>query len=72
MRTNPREEHANKTYKVYIASGALQFIVMDILSLLPKTTNDNQLVVIMTNRYYKFTRAVPILKTNVTNMVSIF
>lgn len=58
--------------KLFSANGPLQFLVMDILSLLPKTATGNQFVMAITNRYTKLTRAIPSSKTTETHGASIF
>lgn len=47
----------------YYPTGALDDITTDILGLLPKTLNDNDHIIIVTGRYRKLTRVVPMSKT---------
>lgn len=58
--------------KLLATSGSLEFISMDIFIPCPKTTNGNQFVKIMINRYLKLTRAVPPLKTSTTHIATTF
>lgn len=58
--------------KLSQASGPLQFISMDVLGPLPKTTSNNQLVVVITVLYSILTRAISNLKTSATHIASIF
>lgn len=47
-------------WKFFLANDPPEFIAMDILGPLPKSTNGNQFVVIMIEWYCKLTRAVPL------------
>lgn len=45
---------------------------MDIKGLLPKTHQANQYLCVMTDRYSKFTRAIPMSKLSCTHLANIF
>lgn len=57
--------------KLFATSLFLEIIAMDIPYPLPKTTNCNQIMVIMADQFSKVTRAVPALKTSTRHIVSI-
>lgn len=67
---------ANKAHMRHLKlspdSGPFEFIALDKLHPLRKTTSGNQFVVIMTDRYSTLTQAVLILKTSTTQIASIF
>lgn len=58
--------------KLFPTSGPFEFIVMDILGPLLKTTNGNQFVVIMTDRYSKLPRGVPTYNSCAMHIATIF
>lgn len=48
--------------KLFLSSGALEFVSMDVLVLLPRTTSGRHWVFIITDLYLNFTRAIPTAK----------
>lgn len=69
---NHAKQTRTRSLKLFPASGPLGFIAMDILEPPPKSTHENQLVVVMTDRHSKLTRAVPTTQTTALHVASIF
>lgn len=53
------------------STGALELIVVDLLGTYPWTKNGNQLVVIVTDRYSKLTRALTTTKTSASYVATV-
>lgn len=78
--TDYRECVKNKPFKkrwrpctaIFGASGPLKSIAKDILAPLSETSNSHQFVLVMTNRYMKFVRAVPTSKKIALHIASLF
>lgn len=60
------------TLAVVPASVNLQFIVMDILCVLPRARNGNLFIIGTTVRHSKITKAIPFSKTTATPVVNVF
>lgn len=58
--------------KLFPGTSTLQFIAIDKLGFLQKTTTGNKLVVITADRYFGRTQAVPISRARATHITSIF
>lgn len=54
------------------ALGLLEFIAIEVLRPLPRTTSGNQYAIVITDRYSKVTRAIPTSKTASTHAANIF
>lgn len=54
------------------SDGTLEFVATDLLGSIPRAKKGNQFMVIVTNRYRKLTRAVPIAKITSTKVASVF
>lgn len=70
--TQPTEKGATWHLKLFLASGQLVFIAMNILSSFPERTNGHQFLLIMKDGYPKLTRAVKISEKSVVLIASIF
>jgi hypothetical protein len=46
--------------KLFPASGPLEYLSMDILGPLPKTSHGNRFLLVITNRFSKLTRTIPL------------
>lgn len=65
--------HKNKRHlQLFLATRLLETVATNILDLLPKTTKDNQHVVIITERYSKLTGLVPTARITTTVVACIF
>lgn len=65
--------HAHQKHlRLFPANGPLEFVAMDLLGPLPKTTKGNQNVLVITARYSKLTRAVPLTKTTANHVATAF
>lgn len=69
VRSKPSEE-GRRSLQLFLASDRLNFLAMDILELLPKKSNDNQFLLVMTDRYSKSWVAIPTCKTTAVHIVS--
>ena len=61
-----------KLLKLFPASGPLEFVAMDLLGPLPKTKRGNTFVLVITDRYSKLTRAIPLKATKATDIAMAF
>lgn len=61
-----------KNLKMFSESGLLDVFAMEILGTLPKTNLGRHYIFVITDRYEKFTRAVPTAKTTASHIESIF
>ncbi|CDF39905.1 unnamed protein product [Chondrus crispus] len=52
-----------KDLKLFPAAGPLDFVAMDLLGPLPKTAHGNRHVLVMTDRFTKLTRSIPLRTT---------
>ena len=58
--------------KLFPPKGSVEDIAIDLLGPFPKTKNRNQFIAVITDRYSKLTRAVPMRKTTATLMAAMF
>ena len=58
--------------KMFPASGPLEFVAMDILGPLPKTDGGNRFVLVITDRFTKMCRAIPIRSTRSHTIARVF
>ena len=61
-----------KDLKLFPAAGPLEFVAMDLLGPLPKTTHGNRHVLVMTDRFTKLTRSIPLRTTTASVVASAF
>lgn len=65
-------QKCGRQLQLFTASSPLEFVVMDILGLLPKTSNCNKFVLVMTDRDSMLTRAEQKSKMTVAPIASMF
>lgn len=58
--------------QLFSAKGILKWVAMDILGPSPNVKNGNQHIVVITDRFWKFIRAIQTKKTTVTDHAQIF
>ena len=58
--------------RLFPAEYPLQFVAIDLLGPLPRTTNGNRHVLVITDRFSKLSRAVPLVRINSTSVVRAF
>ncbi|CDF32918.1 unnamed protein product [Chondrus crispus] len=61
-----------KDLKLFPAAGPLQFVAMDLLGPLPKTAHGNQHVLVITDRFSKLTRSIPLRTTTASVVANAF
>jgi Integrase zinc binding domain len=59
-KTRVKERKRTSFLKLFPVSGPLEFVSMDILGLLPKTEHGNRFLLVISNRFSKLTRTVPL------------
>lgn len=59
-------------FQLFTALRPLKSIVMDILDPLPQRKNEKVIIIVMTDRYLKMTRAIFTSKTAVTRFANVF
>lgn len=69
MGTLFRHEHK---FELFRATSALKFVLIYILGEIQRTASDNHLMVIISERYSKLTRAIPTTKITSTQVANIF
>lgn len=57
--------------RLFPATGPLEFIALDILGPIPKTKDGNQYEILITDRYKKLPRAIPVTKTAVPHVAAV-
>lgn len=70
-RNGNRYRH-KRSLQLFPLSGSLDFVAIDILRQLSKTTSKNRYVVVITDRYSKLTRAIMSSKTALAHIVNTF
>jgi hypothetical protein len=61
VREEPRDrEEEDQLSKLFPASGSLEFVAMDIFGPLPKMENENHFLLVISDRFSKLTRTVPL------------
>ena len=61
-----------KDLKLFPAAGPLEFVAMDLLGPLPKTAHGNQHVLVITDRFSKLTRSIPLRTTTASVVANAF
>ena len=61
-----------KEIKLFPAAGPLEFVAMDLLGPLPKTTHRNQHFLVITDRFSKLTRCIPLRTTTASVVANAF
>lgn len=61
-----------RIFHIFPSCRHIEYVAMDILGLLPKSTHRNQYVIVRTYRYSKITREVPSPKSSTTQATNIF
>lgn len=69
---NENKHHRRCRMRQCSAIDPLEFVAMDVLEPLPKTTEGNQHVLLVTDLYYKFTRAMPTSGTTSAHLANLF
>ena len=69
--TGVRRKKQHKT-RLFPPTGPLQDVAMDLLGPLPKTRLGNQYVLVITDRFSKLTRAIPMAKTTAPFIAAVF
>lgn len=64
-------EKLMRQLQIFVRNGPPQFVMMDILGPPPKTSRSIQIVLVMTDHYYKLTIAVPTSKMTAGQIISI-
>ena len=65
-------KQAQRFLKLFPANGPFEFVAMDILGPLPKTSHGKQYVLVITDRYTKLARAIPMKKTTAPLVAAAF
>ena len=58
--------------KLFPATGPLEFVAMDLLGPLSKTKNGNRFILVITDRFSKFTRSIPLRTTTAASVAKAF
>lgn len=72
MVQNKPSQKRQRRLQLLAAGGPLKLATMDILQPLPKKLNGSQFMLVVTDRYWKLTRAVQMSKMTASHIASLF